>query len=572
MAPDNATDLNGRQLSELARDSGLTRSQPDEDIQTTSLSSRLQTIPHESNIRLMEAMRLRGYCISDHCTHEAIAPRSVHSSGVQAPSSALDTSEPSDGRGRHDRPPIDSDPCVRLGGSMRRLVEGPKLGLLMGPVPVPLQEDLCRIWIQRRTGAELDQGRPLADALVNGYLLCRLINTQPAAQPPRINIPWCIAERNIALFLRMAPKKGLAASDLFEAQDLLYRRNTPRVLRTIAAIARKTDPEGFGVIAAGLPGSRLQWTPVDEPDEFWRGDWMIRRIVGTYQRCARRSKLGIVVYGSQGAGKSATADMLMGRQFMEPSHAIRYIPEDSFFDEKEQRIIRDFRRAAVKHWPHPMFERGTPTSSNEVCKMYVKVAGVSVQVAELPSMETHIERAEVNGIVLTSESGRFETVVRDIAGDEVELVLLVERLDQFPSNRVLKKCRKLHRLYGDKVWSRTVIILTHGCCLPPTGVNYEDLVGQREREIQSYVRRVSGDRRTAVLVVVVENSASCPVDEITGRPKLPNGADFQIQFVEALETILSQQQGSNSLRTVGLKKWWQHYVGAAILCWLISRL
>jgi hypothetical protein len=39
-----------------------------------------------------------------------------------------------------------------------------------------------------------------------------------------------------------------------------------------------------------------------------------------------------------------------------------------------------------------------------------------------------------------------------------------------------------------------------------------------------------------------------------------------------LETILSQQQGSNSLRTVGLKKWWQHYVGAAILCWLISRL
>jgi Calponin homology (CH) domain len=572
MGPDDATDLNRWQPSELERDGGLTTSHPNEETQATSLSSRLQSIPHESNIRLMEAMRLRGYCISDRCTYETIAPRPAHLPGLQAPSSALDNSEQSDRGGPLDRAPVDSGPCVRLGGSMRRLVEGPKLGLLMGPVPVPLQEDLCRVWIQRRTGAELDQGRPLADALVNGYLLCRLINIQPAAQPPRINIPWHIAERNIALFLRVAPKKGLAADDLFEAQDLLYRRNTPSVLRTVAAIARRTDPEGFGAVAAELPGSRLQWTMVDEPDEFWRGDWMITRIVRTYQRWARRSKLGIVVYGSQGSGKSATMDMLMGRQFMEPSHAIRYMPEDSFFDEKEQRIIRDFRRAAVKHWPHPMFERGTPTSSNEVCKMYVKIAGVSVQVAELPSMETHIERAEVNGILLTYESGRFETVVRHIAGDEVELVLLVERLDQFSGNRVIKMCRKLHRLYGDKVWSRTVVILTHGCCLPPTGVNYEDLVGQREREIQSYVRRVSGDPSNDVPVVIVENSASCAVDETTGRPKLPNGTDFQLQFVEALETILSQQQGSKSLRSVGLKRWWQHYVGAAILCWLISRL
>jgi hypothetical protein len=39
-----------------------------------------------------------------------------------------------------------------------------------------------------------------------------------------------------------------------------------------------------------------------------------------------------------------------------------------------------------------------------------------------------------------------------------------------------------------------------------------------------------------------------------------------------LEKNMSQQQGSKALRSVGLKNRWQHYVGAVILCWLISRL
>jgi hypothetical protein len=542
-----------------------------------TLSARLQNIPHESYILLIEAMRLRGFCVFEPRTYEPVAPRSEqHSMGqsllrAQELSTPPPLSEPGDG-GSEAAASATAQARVRLGGSMRRLVDGSRLGLLLGPVPVPVQEDLCRFWIERRTGIDLEPERPLADALVNGYLLCRLIDTEPAAQPPRVNIPWRIAERNISLFLQLASRKGLSRGDLFESQDLLYRRNVPRVLRTVAAIARKTDPEGFRAVAADLPGSRLQWTQADEPDEFWRGDWMITRLVKSYQRSSLCGKLGIVVVGAQGGGKSATVDMLMGRQFMEPSHAIRYMPEDTFFEEKEQRIIQDFRRAAVKHWPHHMFERGTPTSSIETCKMYVKVAGVSLQVIELPSMEMHVERVEINGLVLSSETGRFDEVVRSILDDAIDLVLLVERLDDFPRERVAKICRKLQRLYGDNVWSRTVVVLTHGYSLPPAGTLYEDLVTERVDEIQALVRRISGDSAAAVPVVVVENSASCPRDPSTGRPVLPNGADFQVRLVEAMEHVLAAHHGVDSLTAVGMRKWWQHYAGAAILCWLISRL
>jgi AIG1 family len=294
--------------------------------------------------------------------------------------------------------------------------------------------------------------------------------------------------------------------------------------------------------------------------------------VKSFQRSCLRGKLGLVVSGTQGGGKSATIDMLMGRQFMEPSHAIRYMPEDTFFEEDEQHIIQDFRRAAVRHWPHHMFERGTPTSSVETCKMYVKIAGVSVQVVELPSMEMHVEREEINGLVMRSETGRFEDVVRNVLDDTIDLVLLVERLDDFPQQRVAKMCRKLQRLYGDTVWSRTVAVLTHGRSLPPAGTHYDDLVAERVDQIQALVQRASGDSAAAVPVVVVENSASCPRDSSTGRPTLPNDTDFQLRLVEALERVLAAHHRVDSLKAVGMRKWWLRYAGAVIVCWLISRL
>lgn len=540
---------------------------------------------------LIDALNTRGFCAFDPSTYRALPPRS--SALSSRPASPLPQSTPSPfdspqrsgagvGRGTLTFPsPSQSSPVPYvvpstsipvLGGSLYRVPPDPHRGMLLGPVPVPAQEELCRLWIERRTGVELDENRPLADALVSGYLLCRLLDLEPPALPPRVNMPSRIAERNLAHFLKRAARRRLDAGSLFDLQDLLYRRNVPRVLRTVAAVARMTDPEGFGAVAAEVPGARMQWTQADEPDELWADDWLMRRLVGSFQQLSWRPKLSIGVAGTQGSGKSATIDTIMGRPFMPATHALAYMPADEDFGDEEQERIQLVRRATAEVSPRYMFERGTPLSSEDVCKMYVKIAGVSVQVVELPSIETHVVGVEQNEVVLEKTTGEYGTVLRDLQGEEMDIVLVVERLDDFLDNRFMMLCRKLLRLYGEKLWSRVQVVLTHGSVLPPNGLSFEEFVAQRSHRAQCCVRDVSGDRSLSVPVVVVENSASCPTDSATGRPILPNGVDCQARLVTSLELLLARHQGMEPLPPAGMKRWWEDYAVVMVIFLLLTQI
>jgi hypothetical protein len=569
-----------------------------------SRSARLQAAPIVAYDRLVEALQLREVCFTSRDTYDAVAPRSSRSAAQSrrtslsalaadaasgnslgetpgastlqdALSGVLDMTHPLDAGVSHDLDATTSPDVASLGGSLRRVIPQncTRYSVLLGPVPVPVQEDLCRFWIERRTGVELDAGRPLADALVSGFLLCKLLDVEAATRPPRTTLPWKIAEKNLAQFIRVARQRRIGDDLLFEPEDLLYRRNVPRVLRTVAAIARLTDPEGFGSVAADLPGSRLQWTQADEPDEFWVGDTIVQRLVKTHQRLSWRAKLCLLVAGSQGSGKSATVDMLMGRTFMPASHAFGLMANDLDYNEVEQKILQQTRRAAHRHWPHLRFERGVAMFSDLVCKLYVKLSGVSMQVIELPAIEKHIESSAPNGLVQHTCSGEYKDVKEAVQGDEVDLVLFVERLDEFASDRFTRAYRNLHRLYGTKVWRRTVAVLTHGHCLPPDGLgSYDEYVARQTYELQRCVQRVSGDPAAAVPVVVVENSEECPVSEETGRPVLPNGVDFRARLLVALELVLARHQEVARLRPAGVKRWWEEYLIVAIGLWLVTRI
>jgi hypothetical protein len=553
---------------------------------------------------LVEALSNRGYCFSHRATYDPIAPRSTTLSGrfvaplaaAAAPAaSASPLSSPARPRlfpgGQHHYSPAspgggsgsegdgagegdDSGAAleVALGGSVRRRTDVQTAGLLLGPVAVPVQEDLCRFWIERSTGIELDEARPLADALVSGMLLCRLIDVEPPARPPRVNLPTTISERNVAEFLREARARLADDAVLFEAQDLLYRRNTPRVLRTVAAVARATDPEGFGAVAADLSGARMQWTQADEPDECWDGDWLLRRLVQSYQRLSWDGKLGILVAGTQGSGKSATVDMVFGRQFMPPTHAFGFMPKDDEFLEPERRRIQMHRRASSLYWPHRLFERGVPDPLDRVCKLYVKIAGVSVRVTELPSMETHTEATEPNGLVVYTKTGTYEEVLAELQNDDEDLALLVERLDDFQRDRFRGLARKLHRMYGERLWARTIVVLTHGTAMPPDGLSFDELVAQQSHAVLCCIRDICGDSSVIVPVLVVENSQSCAVDSETGRPMMPNGADFQTRLLSTMEFVLARNQGSDPLRPSGMKQWWETYALGALAFFLVTRL
>lgn len=559
---------------------------------------------------LVSALSNRGYCSTHRSTYEPIAPRSTTLSGrftsplqglgpdgaegslppspaarrgrfrttsSPSPDASRDATERDPGAaGADDGSVAGSDagavPEISLGGSLKRRTDVDTGGLLFGPVPVPVQEDLCRFWIEQRTGIELDAERPLADALVSGMLLCRLIDVEPPARPPRVNLPDVISERNIAEFLRKAKARLVDDAVLFDAQDLTYRRNMPRVLRTIAAIARLTDPEGFGAVAANVPRARMQWTQADEPDECWDGDWLIRKLVQSYQRFSWSGKLGVLVAGTQGSGKSATVDTIFGRPFMPTSHAFNCMPADDEFLPPERRRAKEHRRASYAHWPHRLFERGVPVPLDHVCKMFAKISGVSVRVTELPSMEDHVEAAEPNGLVLLTKTATYEDVLSNVQGSLEDIVLLVERLDDFQRDRFRRICRKLHRIYSEGVWARTVVVLTHGAAMPPDGLSFDELVAQRSHAVQCCVREISGDSSANIPTIVVENSQGCAQDEETGRPLLPNGADFQARLLTTMEFVLAKHQGSEALTPGGVKRWWENYVIGAIVFFLVTRL
>lgn len=454
---------------------------------------------------------------------------------------------------------------------MRRRLEIPMHGMLFGPVVVAAQEALCAAWISRRLDIALDPSRPLADALVSGRVLCFLLGFDPWLSGDEGMAPWPLAERNLHMFVDRAPDV-IDAGAVFDVGDLLYRRNVPRVLRTVAEIARVVDAEGFEEVAAEIGGARARWSAAEEVDEVWVGDWLLRQLVLSFRRLSWSGGLGIVVAGTQGSGKSATIDSLFGRKFMPSSHNMGFIPADEEFDGEEREVIMDYRRASALNWPGQLFERDIPLPSTAVCKMYTKVAGVEVKVVKIPSMESRLMAISQSGVATTFVTGIYHEVQNDVQRDAVHVLLLVERLDALPLERFRGVCKKVHRLYGDKVWTRAVVVLTHGACLPPDGLSFEELVARRSHEVVCCIRDVAGDKSVAVPTVVVENSSSCPRDEDTGLPVLPNGAEFHVRLLNTMEFILAKHQGADALRPIAPRRWWEDYAIVGLGIFLLSRL
>lgn len=582
-------------------------------------SNLLQSLEHDDFPRLLDATFLREFCDCDRSTYEPLPrrsprrPRSLPQSpeneasalraarrslpyqfpqpqgdstaeGLQSTEISVGTSErtregtePDSGQRDVDAISTGMDAGyhglldISLGDSISRTLNEHRYARLLGPVPVPAQEELCRSWIERRLGRELE-GDSLANAAITGNVLKALMGSQVSETYADPTAAWYSAKVNVLRFLRIARLKRFKRDDLFDPSDLLFCRNIPRVLRTVGALARKIDPEGFSAVAAELPGVRQHWTQADELNEVWQGDWFIKEIVQTYKSISWRGSFGIVVAGSQGAGKSATVDLIMGRPFMPASHAMSIMLDDNDFDEDEQKIIQEYRNFRAKTWPRQFVERGTPLPADEVCKMYVKVSGVSIQVIELPSMEELFVGFDTYGRAFSRNTGSLSDVLLEIRSDKSDIVLLVEQLNEFPPKRFERSCRKLQRIYGNKVWERTIVILTHGHSLPPDSTTYDEIVECRRNTVLNAVREVSGNPHVLLPIVVVENSTNCPCHPISGQPVLPNGEEFKMSLLSSLQATISKLQGADPMKPSGLKRWWEDYAIMGVVFLLLSRI
>ncbi|XP_046477386.1 muscle-specific protein 20 isoform X1 [Neodiprion pinetum] len=179
----------------------------------------------------------------------------------------------------------------------------PRLSLVAGKREAD-QEAEAQQWIERVVGERFPAGISYEDALRDGVLLCRLMNKLQPGLITKINASGGDYKfmDNLNQFQKACVKYGVPDVDLFQAVDLMERKNIAQVTNTIFAIGRTTykHPE-------------------------WRGPWLgpkpseeNKRVFSEQQLRAGESVIGLQAGSNRGAtqaGQSfgATRKILLGK-------------------------------------------------------------------------------------------------------------------------------------------------------------------------------------------------------------------------------------------------------------------
>ncbi|OWF47093.1 calponin-1-like [Mizuhopecten yessoensis] len=118
------------------------------------------------------------------------------------------------------------------------------------------REQEARLWIEEVIGEELVQGsdrsQPLTwdglhKSLMDGIVLCKLINTLSPGSVKKINKPMTNYHKmeNIANFLSAIYGYGVAKEDQFNTPDLFENVNMLAVVNTLHGLGRAAQKNGF---------------------------------------------------------------------------------------------------------------------------------------------------------------------------------------------------------------------------------------------------------------------------------------------------------------------------------------
>lgn len=110
----------------------------------------------------------------------------------------------------------------------------------------PDAEAKAMAWLKEVSGRDPPEGK-YEDVLKNGAYLCHVINAIAPGSVKKIHEKGqaFTVMQNIEAFQKAIQKYGVPAEDLFQTVDLWEKRNIPAVTKTIYALSRTAEQNGF---------------------------------------------------------------------------------------------------------------------------------------------------------------------------------------------------------------------------------------------------------------------------------------------------------------------------------------
>ncbi|KAA8494731.1 hypothetical protein FVE85_2972 [Porphyridium purpureum] len=284
----------------------------------------------------------------------------------------------------------------------------------------------------------------------------------------------------------------------FLPEDLLQTRNVPKVLKTLVVLARIVDPASFAHACHQMQAERYA------NFEFSTRDGTSRSRIETavppdtsiayaFLQASQRQHVRIVVHGAHGSGKSALINALMEHDaFVGEHHPLAFVrlSSDTIAPTEVNKIAwHSFvlaRQEKDKTGDCDYLPVGTDVLST-VARCENKAAALTIH--EVPSCEQFAGgRLMQDDVPIPSRiilnSGDFRSVRQQLGGQPpADAVFLVERADDLRLPSFYHSYRALRAFYGNRVWERLIVILTHASSRAPASMKSQHEFEQRRIEL-----------------------------------------------------------------------------------------
>ena len=223
--------------------------------------------------------------------------------------------------------------------------------------------------------------------------------------------------------------------------------------------------------------------------------------------------LTVLILGTPGSGKSATANSLLNERV-------------ALVSPLQSEVGRPVLAA-----------RRPPAGSPQV----------TVAVIDTPALVASAELGDddAGGGVSLAAAGALGNA---LSGRPIDAVLFVDRLDGFPlGSEELALAKAYTSAFGAGIWEKATLVLTHGRLnCPPGGASLDDFAASRAAELRSLLRKAGATSQAPLPALLADNGSRC-AKNATEEPILLDGEAWLPAVWEAIvDSSISSTDGTVS--------------------------